>query len=131
MPTTPTRSAKGTGTALMKAGGTSWYFLTADYAFGHALEADTTAVIKAIGGKVVGSLRYPIETSDHSSFLLQAQASKANVVALAGSRHGVHQCGQGRAGVRYPEGRANPGGPSGLDYRHQEPRARSRPGSGV
>src|SRR5271163_4577685 len=77
--------AKGTGTAMMKAGGTSWYFLTADYAFGHALEADTTAVIKSLGGQVVGSSRYPVETSDQSSFLLQAQASKAKVVGLAGS----------------------------------------------
>jgi branched-chain amino acid transport system substrate-binding protein len=77
--------AKGTGTALMKSGGTSWYFLTADYAFGHALEADTSAVVKALGGEVVGSVRYPVETSDQSSFLLQAQASKAKVVGLAGS----------------------------------------------
>jgi len=77
--------AKGTGTALMRAGGTTWYFLTADYAFGHALEADTTAVIKALGGQVLGVSRYPIETSDQSSFLLQAQASKAKVVGLAGS----------------------------------------------
>jgi branched-chain amino acid transport system substrate-binding protein len=77
--------AKGTGTQLMKTGGTSWYFLTADYAFGHALEADTSAVVKALGGEVKGSVRYPIETSDQSSFLLQAQASKAKVVGLAGS----------------------------------------------
>ena len=77
--------ARGTGSALMKAGEKSWYFLTADYAFGHALEADTSAVVKAMGGQVVGSIRYPIETSDQSSFLLQAQASKAQVVALAGS----------------------------------------------
>jgi branched-chain amino acid transport system substrate-binding protein len=77
--------ARGTGSALMKAGQKSWYFLTADYAFGHALEADTSAVVKAMGGEVVGSTRYPIETFDQSSFLLQAQASKAQVVALAGS----------------------------------------------
>jgi branched-chain amino acid transport system substrate-binding protein len=77
--------ARGTGSALMKAGQRSWYFLTADYAFGHALEADTSAVVKAMGGEIVGSTRYPIETSDQSSFLLQAQASKAQVVALAGS----------------------------------------------
>src|SRR5712675_218205 len=77
--------AKGTGTALMKVGGTSWYFLTADYAFGHALEADTAAVVKSLGGEVLGSSRYPVETSDQSSFLLQAQASKAKVVGLAGS----------------------------------------------
>jgi branched-chain amino acid transport system substrate-binding protein len=77
--------AKGTGTALMKSGGTSWYFLTADYAFGHALEADTTAIVRALGGHVVGSSRYPIAALDQSSFLLQAQGSKAKVVALAGS----------------------------------------------
>lgn len=75
----------GTGKALIKEGLDSWYFLTADYAFGHALEADTAGVVKANGGKVVGSIRYPIDTADHSSFLLQAQASKAKVVAIAGS----------------------------------------------
>src|SRR5580704_1678537 len=77
--------ARGTGAALMKSGGTSWYFLTADYAFGHALEADTAAVVKAMGGEVVGSTRYPPDSFDQSSFLLQAQSSKAQVVALAGS----------------------------------------------
>jgi len=77
--------AQGTGKALIKEGLKSWYFLTADYAFGHALEGDTANVVKANGGTVVGSIRYPIYTADHSSFLLQAQASKANVVAIAGS----------------------------------------------
>jgi branched-chain amino acid transport system substrate-binding protein len=77
--------AKGTGAALLKAGEKSWYFLTADYAFGHALEADTSAIVKSLGGEVVGSVRYPPETFDQSSFLLKAQASKAKVVALAGS----------------------------------------------
>ncbi|MEW6768390.1 MAG: ABC transporter substrate-binding protein [Pseudomonadota bacterium] len=77
--------AQGTGKALIKEGLDSWYFLTADYAFGAALEADTTAVVKANGGTVVGSIKYPIDTADHSSFLLQAQASKAKVVAIAGS----------------------------------------------
>ncbi|HEY0218615.1 MAG TPA: ABC transporter substrate-binding protein [Afipia sp.] len=77
--------AQGTGKALIKEGLNSWYFLTADYAFGHALEADTSAVVKANGGTVVGSIRYPIDTADHSSFLLQAQASNAKVVAIAGS----------------------------------------------
>jgi branched-chain amino acid transport system substrate-binding protein len=77
--------ARGTGSALLKAGKKSWYFLTADYAFGHALETDTSAVVKSLGGEVVGSTRYPIETFDQSSFLLQAQSSKAQVVALAGS----------------------------------------------
>jgi len=77
--------ARGTGAALLKAGQKSWYFLTADYAFGHALEADTTAVVKSLGGEVLGSTRYPPETFDQSSFLLQAQASKAKVIGLAGS----------------------------------------------
>ncbi|EKS41709.1 ABC transporter substrate-binding protein [Afipia broomeae] len=77
--------AQGTGKALIKEGLNTWYFLTADYAFGHALESDTANVVKANGGTVVGSIRYPIDTADHSSFLLQAQASKAKVVAVAGS----------------------------------------------
>src|ERR1700750_3247506 len=67
--------AHGTGQALVKAGGDSWFFLTADYAFGAALERDTTAVINANGGKVVGGVKHPLNTSDFSSFLLQAQAS--------------------------------------------------------
>src|SRR4051812_32223812 len=75
--------ANGTGKALTKAGGDSWFFLTADYAFGHALERDTTAVVTANGGKVLGGVKHPINTSDFSSFLLQAQASKAKVVGLA------------------------------------------------
>jgi branched-chain amino acid transport system substrate-binding protein len=75
--------ANGTGKALTKAGGDSWFFLTADYAFGHALERDTTAVVTANGGKVLGGVKHPINSSDFSSFLLQAQASKAKVVGLA------------------------------------------------
>jgi len=75
--------ANGTGKALTKAGGDSWFFLTADYAFGHALERDTSAVVTANGGKVLGAVRHPLNTSDFSSFLLQAQASKAKVVGLA------------------------------------------------
>ena len=75
--------ANGTGTALTKAGGDTWFFLTADYAFGHALERDTTAAVKAAGGKVLGSVRTPFPGTDFSSFLLQAQASKAKVIGLA------------------------------------------------
>jgi ABC-type branched-subunit amino acid transport system substrate-binding protein len=75
--------ANGTGKALVKAGGDTWFFLTADYAFGHALERDTAAVVTASGGKVVGVVRHPLNTSDFSSFLLQAQASKAKIVGLA------------------------------------------------
>lgn len=75
--------ANGTGKALTKAGGDSWFFLTADYAFGHALERDTAAVVKANDGKVLGAVKHPLNTSDFSSFLLQAQSSKAKVVGLA------------------------------------------------
>ncbi len=75
--------AKVAGTALVKAGNTRWYFLTADYAFGHSLEADAAAVVKANGGTVAGSVRHPLNASDFSSFLLQAQGSKAQILALA------------------------------------------------
>jgi len=75
--------ANGTGSAVVKAGGDSWFFLTADYAFGHALERDVSAIVKANGGKVVGGVRHPLNTSDFSSFMLQAQASKAKIVGLA------------------------------------------------
>jgi branched-chain amino acid transport system substrate-binding protein len=75
--------AVGTGGALVKAGGDSWFFLTADYAFGYALEKDTSEIVTANGGKVVGSVRVPLNSSDFSSFLLQAQSSKAKVIGLA------------------------------------------------
>ena len=75
--------ANGTGKALTKAGGDSWFFLTADYAFGHALERDTSAGDSANGGKVLGSVKHPLNTADFSSFLLQAQSSKAKVIGLA------------------------------------------------
>ena len=75
--------AKGTGSAVVKAGGKSWFFLTADYAFGYALQRDVANVVNASGGKVVGEVRHPINTNDFSSFLLQAQASKAQVIGLA------------------------------------------------
>jgi len=75
--------AQVTGSALVKAGGDSWFFLTADYAFGHALERDVTAVVKAAGGKVMGGVKHPLSTQDFSSFLLQAQSSKAKVIGLA------------------------------------------------
>ena len=75
--------AKVAGTALVKEGNKSWYFLTADYAFGHSLEADAAAVVKANGGTVAGSARHPLNASDFSAFLLQAQSSKAQILALA------------------------------------------------
>src|SRR5262252_10447747 len=100
-----------TGEAMVKAGGDSWYFLTADYAFGHALERDVTEVVKAAGGKVLGSVRHPLSTQDFSSFLLQAQASKAKVIGLANagqdtinsikqaSEFGIVKSGQSLAGL--------------------------------
>ena len=75
--------AHSTAGALAKSGGDSWYFLTADYAFGHALERDATAVVLANGGKVLGSVSHPLNTQDFSSFLLQAQASKAKIIGLS------------------------------------------------
>ncbi|MBI2959259.1 MAG: ABC transporter substrate-binding protein [Betaproteobacteria bacterium] len=103
--------ANGTGTAIVKTGGTSWFFLTADYAFGHALERDTEAVVMKSGGKVLGKVRHPLNTQDFSSFLLQAQASKAKVIGLAnaggdtinsikqGAEFGVVKGGQNFAGL--------------------------------
>ena len=75
--------ALGTANAMVKRGGDTWFFLTADYAFGHSLESDTANVVKAAGGKVLGQVRHPLNTADFSSFLLQAQASKAKIVGLA------------------------------------------------
>jgi branched-chain amino acid transport system substrate-binding protein len=75
--------ARGTGSAVVKDGGKSWFFLTADYAFGHALERDTIKVVKDAGGEIKGEVRAPLGTADFSSFLLQAQASKAQILGLA------------------------------------------------
>lgn len=103
--------ANGTAKRLVEEGLTDWYFLTADYSFGHALEGDASAIVEAAGGKILGAARYPIETSDHSAFVLQAQASGAKVVAVAGSgttfinavksanEFGVTQAGQSVAGL--------------------------------
>jgi branched-chain amino acid transport system substrate-binding protein len=103
--------ANGTGKALVKTGGDTWFFITADYAFGHALERDTTAVVTANGGKVLGSVSVPLNNADFSSFLLQAQASKAKVIGLAnaggdtinsikqGAEFGITSGGQQFAGL--------------------------------
>jgi branched-chain amino acid transport system substrate-binding protein len=103
--------ANATGKAVVKTGGNTWFFLTADYAFGQALERDTTRVIVANGGKVLGSVRHPLQTNDFSSFLLQAQSSKAKVIALAnaggdtinaikqGAEFGITSGGQQFAGL--------------------------------
>ena len=103
--------ANGTGTAVVKTGGNTWFFLTADYAFGHALERDTEAVVQKNGGKVLGKVRHPFPSSDFSSFLLQAQSSKAKIIGLAnagadtisaikqGSEFGIVKGGQQFAGL--------------------------------
>ena len=103
--------ANGTGTAIVKTGGDSWFFLTSDYAFGHALERDTMAAVEKAGGKVLGKVRHPINTNDFSSFLLQAQSSKAKVIGLANaggdtinsikqaSEFGIVKGGQSLAGL--------------------------------
>lgn len=103
--------ANGTGSAMVQTGGDSWFFLTADYAFGHALERDTSAVVEAAGGTVVGSVRHPFPGTDFSSFLLQAQSSGAKVIGLANAggdtinsikqaaEFGITQAGQALAGL--------------------------------
>jgi branched-chain amino acid transport system substrate-binding protein len=103
--------ANGTGKAVVKTGGDTWFFLTSDYAFGHALERDTSAVVEKNGGKVVGKVRHPLNTNDFSSFLLQAQASKAKIIGLAnaggdtinaikqGAEFGIGKGGQKFAGL--------------------------------
>jgi branched-chain amino acid transport system substrate-binding protein len=103
--------ANGTGKAVVKTGGDTWFFLTSDYAFGHALERDTVAVVEKNGGKVLGKVRHPINTNDFSSFLLQAQASKAKIIGLAnaggdtinsikqGAEFGIVKGGQKFAGL--------------------------------
>ena len=103
--------ANGTGSAIVKTGGDSWYFVTADYAFGHALERDTEAVVQKNGGKVLGKVRHPLNSQDFSSFLLQAQASKAKIIGLANAggdttnaikqaaEFGIVQRGQNLAGL--------------------------------
>jgi len=75
--------ANGTGKAIVQTGGKTWFFITADYAFGHALERDTTEVVKKMGGSVLGGVKVPLQTQDFSSFLLQAQSSKAQIIGLA------------------------------------------------
>ena len=103
--------ANGTGNAIVKTGGDTWFFLTSDYAFGHALERDTEAVVLKAGGKVGGKVRHPLNTQDFSSFLLQAQASKAKIIGLAnaggdttnaikqGAEFGIVRGGQNFAGL--------------------------------
>ena len=80
------------GGALTRAGGDTWFFITADYAFGYALERDTIAAVQAAGGKVLGAVRAPLGTADYSSFLIQAQASGAKVIGLANAGADTQNC---------------------------------------
>ena len=84
--------SRSTGTALTKSGGDTWFFITADYAFGHALERDTIAAVRANGGRVLGAVRAPLNTSDYSSFLIQARASGAKVVGMALAGTDMQNC---------------------------------------
>lgn len=89
--------ATGTGRAIMESGGDTWFFLTADYAFGHSLEQNTTRVVQEMGGKVLGAIKHPLGASDFSSFLLQAQASNAKVVGLANAGKDTQNAVRGAA----------------------------------
>jgi branched-chain amino acid transport system substrate-binding protein len=103
--------ANGTGKAIVKTGGDTWFFITSDYAFGHALERDTAAAVVKAGGKVIGEARHPLDTKDYSSFILRAQASKAKIIGLAnaggdtinaikqGAEFGIVKGGQKFAGL--------------------------------
>ena len=103
--------AVGTGGALVEAGGDTWFFLTADYAFGYALEKDTTDIVTAKGGKVLGSVRIPLNSSDFSSFLLQAQSSKAKIVGLADAGLDTTNSIKQAAEFRHRQGRSEARGP--------------------
>jgi branched-chain amino acid transport system substrate-binding protein len=113
--------ANGTGSAIVKTGGDTWFFLTSDYAFGHALERDTEAVVLKSGGKVLGKVRHPLNTQDFSSFLLQAQASKAKIVGLANAGGDTINCDQAGVRVRHHQGRPEPRRPAGVPARCAQP----------
>ena len=123
--------AVGTAQEVVKRGGTSWFFLTADYAFGYSLEKDASDVVKANGGTVVGAVRHPFRTPDLSSFILQAQASKAKIIGLAsGPPDNVNAI---KLGGEFGHFRRRPadGRPSGPDHRRRRARAEggARPGA--
>ena len=103
------RVGHGTGNALTKAGGDTWFFITADYAFGYALERDTVAAVQAAGGKVLGSVKAPLGTADFSSYLVQAKASGAKVMGFANAGTDLQNCikqaaefGLSQGGTRMP-----------------------------
>ena len=110
------------GKAMVKRGEDTWFFVTADYAFGMALERDAANVVKESGGKVLGDVRHPLNSSDFSSFLLQAQASKAKVVGARQCRRRHHQ--RAEAGVRIRHHAGRPEDDRAVDGNHRHPRAR-------
>src|ERR1035437_3590816 len=112
--------ANGTGKAMVKTGGDTWFFLTADYAFGYALERDTAAVVEKNGGKVLGKVRHPLNTNDFSSFLLQARARQC--------RRRPHQLDQAGVRIRHRQGWPESRRPAGVRHRHQCARPADRPG---
>ncbi len=121
-------NAHTVGSAIVKNGGTTWFFITADYLFGHSIERDTGDVVRAAGGTVVGSARHPLNTADFSSFLLQAQASKAKIVGLANGGsdtiNAIKQAAEVRDRCRRPE----PGRHRDVHLRYSQPRTETRAG---
>ena len=120
--------ANGTGKAIVKTGGDTWFFLTADYAFGHALERDTAAVVEKNGGKVLGKVRHPFPGTDFSSFLLQAQASKAKIIGLANAGGDTINSIKQAAEFGIVTRRAEPRRAAGLHQRRASARPADRPG---
>ena len=120
--------ANGTGRAVVKTGGDTWFFLTSDYAFGHALARDTAAAVIKAGGTVVGEARHPLDTKDFSSFLLRAQASKAKIIGLANAGGDTVQRDQAGRRIRHRQRRAEIRRPLGVRKRRQRARAGDRAG---
>ena len=120
--------ANGTGSTLVKQGGKNWFFLTADYAFGHALERDTAAVVEKLGGKVLGKVRHPFPAQDFSSFLLQAQGSKADDIGLANAGADTINSIKQASEFGIVAGRAEPRRTARLHHRRALARTADRPG---
>jgi hypothetical protein len=121
--------ANGTGNAIVKRGGDTWFFLTADYAFGYALERDTEAVVLKSGGKVLGKVRHPFPGTDFSSFLLQAKASGAKIIGLANAGGDTINSIKQACRVRHLAGRPEARRPLDLHHRYPRARAQDRAGS--
>ena len=123
--------ANGTGKAVVETGGDSWFFLTADYAFGHALERDTSAVVTENGGQVLGAVRHPLNTADFSSFLLQAQGSGAKVIGLANAGGDTINSIKQAAEFGIVEAGQQLAGTPPVPHRRARARARDRAGAGL